>query len=145
VSALSRTADVAGRPFVTSSEGLSSWLLDVLWGDTRVVDGGVTLAASGSRLQPIADADVVRPRDERPLLFLLRAAFRRFVAEMEQRLAVRSHGQVGAGGADLAPGIPEEGIRMGDLESLRTLLAELSDPVDAPATDVSHASARTPR
>lgn len=34
---------------------------------------------------------------------------------------------------------------MGDLESLRTLLAELSDPVDAPTTDVSHASARTPR
>lgn len=33
---------------------------------------------------------------------------------------------------------------MGDLESLRTL-AELSDPVDAPTMDVSHASARTPR
>jgi len=44
VSALSRTADVVGGPFVTSSEGLWSWLLDVLWGDTRVADGGVTLA-----------------------------------------------------------------------------------------------------
>lgn len=93
----------------------------------------------------MADAHAVRPRDERPLSFLLRSAVRRFVAEMEQRLAVRRHGQVGAGGADLPPGIPEEGIRMGDLESLRTSVAELSDPVDAPTTDVSHASARTPR